>query len=397
MGLFDGVMDFISGGKDSAASGAMQAAVDAFSGIESPNIEDQKIAIEQLVQQGKLTPEQAEVILQQGTELSSVSTDPRLKQAQLAALSKLEEVGNQGGLSFEDRSRLNHIQSELNRNEQANRQAIMQNMASRGMGGSGFELAAQLANQQGAAERASTAGLDVKAQAERRALEALMGAGQLGGQIRGQEFDEKARAAQAQDSINQFNAANRQSVQNANVDRRNVAQQANLQERQRVADSNVELRNKQQQYNKELQQQKFQNQMTVAGGKSGALSNQANMFNEQAGQRRQFLGDVVSAGAQYAASDKRLKEDVRSGEVDIEAFLDSLTGYSYKYKNPKFGQGKQVGVMAQDLEQTPVGKQAVEDTAEGKMVDYGKLQAAQMAALANLNERLRKIEDEDGQ
>jgi len=54
--------------------------------------------------------------------------------------------------------------------------------------------------------------LDVSAQAQSRALQALMQGGQLGGQIRQQDFGEQSEKAQAQDAINRFNTANRQQV-----------------------------------------------------------------------------------------------------------------------------------------------------------------------------------------
>ena len=53
---------------------------------------------------------------------------------------------------------------------------------------------------------------------------------------------------------------------------------------------------------------------------------------------------------------------------DIDGFLDSLYAHQYNYKNDAHGKGKQVGVMAQDLEKTQLGKQMVENTPEGKQM-----------------------------
>lgn len=101
-------------------------------------------------------------------------------------------------------------------------------------------------------------------------------------------------------------------------------------------------------------------------------------------------GSLAQAGAAAAMSDRRLKKDVK--EFKADKFLDNLKPSEYSYKNPAHGEGKQVGVMAQDIEkQVP---QAIIETAEGKAVDYSpaKMGGPILASLASLNKRLRQIE-----
>ena len=91
---------------------------------------------------------------------------------------------------------------------------------------------------------------------------------------------------------------------------------------------------------------------------------------------------------------------VQTSQQETENMLDSLTAYSFDYK-PGFGPpGRQVGVMAQDLEQSPMGAQMVSDTgpAGTKMVDYSPetFNPVAMASLANLNERVRGLEGDVG-
>lgn len=52
--------------------------------------------------------------------------------------------------------------------------------------------------------------------------------------------------------------------------------------------------------------------------------------------------------------------------------------------------------MAQELEKSAVGDSMVEDTPDGKMVNYGKGFGAVLAAQAHLNERLNKLEKKNG-
>jgi len=52
-----------------------------------------------------------------------------------------------------------------------------------------------------------------------------------------------------------------------------------------------------------------------------------------------------------------------------------------------------VGVMAQDLEKTPMGASFVKDTPNGKQVDYGHGLAAILASQVNIHDRLRHLEE----
>lgn len=96
--------------------------------------------------------------------------------------------------------------------------------------------------------------------------------------------------------------------------------------------------------------------------------------------------------AAAAMSDKTLKKKIESGDAAAQDFLDSLVAKGFHYKNTRFGDGKQLGIMAQDLEDTPVGEQMVEDTPEGKQVNIAKGYTAIMAAQALLNKRLKALE-----
>lgn len=99
---------------------------------------------------------------------------------------------------------------------------------------------------------------------------------------------------------------------------------------------------------------------------------------------------VVAKGPEAAA---KFVADEEEKQFNPKSFLDALQAYSYKYKDPKHGQGQQLSVMAQDLEKAgPVGRSMVQQTPEGKMVNYAKGFAGILAAQAHLNERLKDIE-----
>jgi len=119
--------------------------------------------------------------------------------------------------------------------------------------------------------------------------------------------------------------------------------------------------------------------------------------------RANFFGNLAGAGATIAAasSDVSLKENMnqteKSGSEMVGEFLDALKSYTYNYKDKenngqKNPEGKVTSVMAQDLEKSKLGKQMVVDGPEGKMVNYGQGMAPLFAAIAELNQRTKKLE-----
>lgn len=146
-----------------------------------------------------------------------IKSDPALRDAQMASLGKLDEIIAGGGMTARERANMERVRSDVNAADRGRRDAILQNMASRGMGGSGMELLAALDSGQAATDREAQAGLDQAAAAEERALEAIMQKGQMAGSMRGQDFDQASRVAQAHDAIDQFNAAAANSMSQFNT------------------------------------------------------------------------------------------------------------------------------------------------------------------------------------
>lgn len=287
-GLIGGAAD---DGDEDAAREAQRRALEVIQGVRIPTIEEQQILLKELKSAGVLTPQMEAAITQGPSRMEDVKVDPKLKDAQLAALSKYEDRAK-GGLQIEDRAALNQI---LNRGAQAAKgreQAILQRQQAMGMGGSGNELAAQLIAAQGAMQEANQQGLDVGAQANRSALEAIGNMGQLAGQMSEQDFGQQSAKARAADAINQFNTSNRQRVSGSNVDRTNRGQEMNLENKQRIMDTNVGFKNQQEIHNKGLHQQKFQNDMSKAAAMSGQYGNQAAAHRDSAEDTRNMWGGI---------------------------------------------------------------------------------------------------------
>jgi hypothetical protein len=387
MGLLGGITDSLFG---SGGAQYSDKAAKLYDDIALPDIEQQKLLLQKYVEEGRLSPEQAEAYLVNNNAVDSMDLDSVGKNAQLSALDQLSEIGNEGGLTASDKARLQRIDTDEQTAARGAREAILQNAQARGAGGSGLEMLAQLTNAQDSATRKSQRDLDVAGMAQERALQALQSAGQLGGNINQQQFGQQKSIADSKNEIAKFNAANSQQVGLANTGANNAAQAANLANRQNISNANVDQANKQQQYNKELDQTKFSNEMTKATGQSNAFNQQAAQANAARASDQGLFGTILGAGATIAKSDERAKEDIEP--FNAGDFLDSFSGYKYKYKNPADGVEKQVGPMAQDIEKDV--PQMVEDTPEGKMVDYSPAKAGGpiFASLADIHKRVRKLE-----
>lgn len=125
---------------------------------------------------------------------SAYTSDPEM----LAALAAMRKGYEQGGMTQADKLAQQQAMQESARAERGREGALMQNMAARGMGGGGAELAARLANQQQATDAQWGAGAHQAGLAQQRALESLRGWSGLASQRAG-----------ARDAIAQFNASQR--------------------------------------------------------------------------------------------------------------------------------------------------------------------------------------------
>lgn len=376
-----------SGAVDKAmgqARGLTKSTLARLDAVDLPDIEKMRIALEapelvDLLEAEQLDPSQLEQIM----------TDPVLKEKQMMALEGLRERSEQG-LTAQDKMAMEEMLGQVGAQEKAQRAAIESEMQRRGTSDSGTALMQKLQASQGGAQSARQKAMQMAAQGQQQRMAALQGMGQMAGQMEGQDFSRQAQVASAADRIAQANAMNRQ----------NVAAQ-NLAARQNIANQQANIANQQQMYNKGLEQQQFQNRMAKAGAQNQATGNLAGMYAQQAGAQAQAdastMGSIAGLGAAAMMSDVRVKTDIEEGSKSVRDMLDELQPYEYDYKDeikedPSM-EGRQLGVMAQDLEDSDLGQEFVQEDMDGvKRVDYGKMGSTQLAALADLHQRLKKLE-----
>lgn len=264
--------------------------------LSVPNPEDLKLVLEKFVSQGTLDPRLEQAFEQHPSELKNITTDMSHKQAQNRALSELEKIGNEGGLRAEERLALEEAQQGARSSEKSSRDSILAEMARRGTVGSGQELAAKLVGQQGSADREHRAALETQAMAQNRALRAIEGAGSLAGKYRGQEFGEKARIADSENVINEFNTRGVRNVNSANTNIVNQAQAANLANKQDVANRNVGSGHQVQLNRQGLYQNQFNNEYLRSGGQNQVQGQQAQQALQQGQNQANLFSNLANAG-----------------------------------------------------------------------------------------------------
>ncbi len=441
-GLLDPVKSLLGYGtesEDASALKALREASEAFKNIPLPELQALTLQNPQWLQDlaapklegtkdatfDSVSAERSALERMGNTAFDDVGTDPRLKDQQLAALASLKEISDGGGMTAKDEANLARMQSQTAQADAGRRDAIMQGMARRGMGGSGAELLAQLQSSQAATDRAAQGGLDIAGMAQERALNAMLQGGQLAGNIRGQDFGEQSRVAQARDAISQFNAANANQMnqfnagqgnnmaqynagQNLATQQFNIGKEAdqqktqagmnmqasmyNNQGRQGVQNQGVDTQNQAAMQNAQLPQQQFANQVTKAGGVANAAGGIAGFHQGKAAQKTDEFGNLIAGGATVGAalSDERAKKDKKSVDsVDLDMFMATIQPKKFKYKDPAHGEGDRTGIMAQDLLKSKLGSEAVVQLEDGHIgYDKDKMQGIMLAALKHLFDKI---------
>ncbi len=331
-----------SGGEYGTVNSDAQTAMSMLQNAVDPQLASLIPQLSQQVQQGTMTPAQAQAAIQQKSAMLGIQVSPSLMQAQTAALNGLQQIATQGGLTATDRAQLQDINNQVNSQNAARQGAIQQQMQSQGIGGSGADIAQRLAAGQTANETAGQNAVQVGANAQQRALQALQSSGQLGGQIQGEQFGEQAQQAQAQDAINQFNAQNQQQASLTNAANAQNANTQNFQMANQIAGTNTGIQN--QQAMMPLTTAETQSQLnTAAGAAAGSTAAGTGKNLTQIGQNisgtsqqtansltgNSGLGSLIGQGIGAAAN--YFSEGTPD---DMDSMLEKLSGIKYKYKAP---------------------------------------------------------------
>jgi hypothetical protein len=304
-----------SAGDRAAAEKAMQEAQAIIDSVGAPPDLSRQIILDKFEQAGVLTPQLEQAVSIGTSKVSEMQVDPATRQAQMEALQTMQQMGRTG-LGAEDRAALAQIRDQVQRDAEAKRQQIVQQMQARGQGGAGAELAASLAASQEGSQRASEEGLRVGAQAQARALQALAQAGTLGGNIRGQDIGLENLKSSAADEFQKFDVQNAINRQQRNVGSQNQAQQFNIGRQQQVSDANIAAANAEKARQQEARRQYWQDQLNYAQARAGARTGAQNFYTNRAANTASSwagmgtaAGQGLGAAGQYSSKSGGSSED----------------------------------------------------------------------------------------
>lgn len=295
------MLDFFTGGKSKAAIDALNRAESYFNGLKTPTVQELTLPeLQKYVEAGLMTPAEAQAYLQERNAYSDMDVDQTGTQAQVSALNRLSQVANAGDMgTLTDQASMDQAEQNMNRAVGGQRGAIEQAMAAKGTPYALIQaaLANQTVGQEG--QQAHMDAVNAQSAAYEHALNALSQSGQLGGQLQGQQNQQANTVAQAQNAMQQFNAANQTNMANANAGRAQEANAMNTANKQQVSNNNTGLSNTRTQYNANLPQQVFNNQLNKAMGQSGAATNIGNMQQNQGQQNAGIMSGLINTATSF--------------------------------------------------------------------------------------------------
>lgn len=286
----------------------MQQAYGELAKLGVPPDLSKEVILQHFQSQGILTPELEQDVHLAESQAAQITEDPSLRQNQVDVLNTLGQV-SRGGLRPEDRAAYNELRQSTQRDAEAKRQQILQQMGAMGQATGGAALMSQLQSAQAAADQQSAGSDRLAADASKRALEALAQRAQQAGSMRNQDLSLAEMKAKAIDDRNRFLYENSVARQRANIAAMNQAQQANLANKQRLSEMNTQQGNTEALRQNQAKRDYWQDQLGLAQAKAAALTGQAQMYGQEAQRKADLgagLGSAVGQGfATYGAYQQR--------------------------------------------------------------------------------------------
>lgn len=146
------------------------------------------------------------------SELASIKQDPRFADAQNKALASLQEIGSSGGLTAADRAARNEANNAATLTAERARQASLQGLSRGGLFGSGAAVEQAIQGQQQVANTASQQAQNELGRAQQRSLDAISRGGDLAGQLKRDDWNQKSDVAKADDERERALWGNRQQL-----------------------------------------------------------------------------------------------------------------------------------------------------------------------------------------
>lgn len=139
--------------------------------------------------------------------LEGIQPDAQTRTDEQAAIAQLDDIAKSGGLTLADKEALNRLEQTQSRAAGARNASTANQYAARGQLGSGQQLAMELAANQNATQNANASGEGIAAEAQKRAMQAVLEKGKASHDLSSEDIARKTRAAEAADAIAKYNAS----------------------------------------------------------------------------------------------------------------------------------------------------------------------------------------------
>lgn len=238
-----------------------------------------------------------------------VVSDPRLVQQQMKNLQEMQAIADAGGY---DPAVQASLSAALRQQEQATRAAqesIQMQAQARGMQSAGATQALQMMAAQSEANRMSQLQQQLAAQAYQNRLSALSGASSEAGRLRGSDYEEQLRRAQARDEIARFN-----------LQTSNTAAAQNLAAKQALMEANTRLAQQEEASRAQSYKDIFDMEQAKLGLKAGSMGGLSQAYGQRAADTAKAW-QVGSSGAAEAL----LAGSKLYGQQDNTAAINKLS------------------------------------------------------------------------
>lgn len=299
-----GLLDLITGGSNRKAEDDLANILAQIQGIRTPSAEELQLSpLAQYTSTGELTPAMMEAA-QAGPsayDLEKLSTVPMSTMQEV--LARQREIAASNGMTPQEQAGIARAEESANRNTAGQRGAIAQDFAGRGIPQSLISAALQNASAGQNAQQMHMDALNAQAGAANNGLTAMSNAGNLAGQMYGQEAGQANTIAAAQNALNQFNATNTQASNMANQANKQAANIYGTENRQGISNENVAGQHEVQKQNQiYAPQQSASLALQKANALSGVGRSQADQHTAQGQQEAAMFGGLLGAGATLGSS-----------------------------------------------------------------------------------------------
>ena len=303
---------------------ALKRQIDA---IQKPNFDYSKFDPKLLKVVGTYNPEVADFVAEANPNLIKAdSPDARLgRDAQRQALTRLTNLSKTGTDELTEMERTSAM-NDVAKRSRGSVGAVSENFAQRGQAGGVKEMLAQMFNAQQQSEQQADVGARFAIEAQRRKLQSLMDAANLGGRIRQEDVDVESRNNDILNSFNQRFAARKQDWENNRASTLNEAQRLNLSVAQSVADRNVAQGNDAFKYNQSnynnLQEKDYQNALDKIRIQAGVTNMARQDINSETSAKNSAISGAGGMGMQiydYYRSDSKPQQNSYSLKDEEDA------------------------------------------------------------------------------